>query len=271
VYFKIFCKALPLFAGYWTSEGSNVLTSSAWFQPRSVSFPIRCNPEALIGKRLSKPWMSALQSLSSDPAGQRLVRLSWPGDRQAEFPARLDGSLCVDPLSLTAQPLWDLLVTAGRLDALTSEEARVMSYGKWEDPILGLAGAYALYATGSDLVLTVLSNLRVLQMKHPDVTLLKAADAVHRLGAVGQRNDAVSSLASSSAVPVLRWGIPIARVLAQSVPPVDAVTRWDALLATVERTLSPTSVWTAWTTSATIPAVSQVRTSSETNPRSRGQ
>src|SRR6266567_1986269 len=67
------CRSLSLktpFSWYRTSAGSSVLMSSACSQPRSVSFPIKWNPEAVTGYRFNSPWLSALQGLSS---GARLL------------------------------------------------------------------------------------------------------------------------------------------------------------------------------------------------------
>ena len=60
---------LGVAAALWR-DGNNVLMSSACSQPRSVSFPIRMNSDAVTGYRCSNPWLSALQGL---PSGARLL------------------------------------------------------------------------------------------------------------------------------------------------------------------------------------------------------
>jgi Caspase domain len=191
------------------------------------------------------------------PRGQRLVRLAWHSGPRVSFPARLDGVLGVElrdgavrvePLSHVPQPLWDLLVTVGRLDALTAAESHQLSYGKWEDPILGLAAAYALQSTHPELLPTVLGNLRDrLGMSYPDLILLEAS---HRLGELvdeAARVKVLRALAAEQAVPVLRWGVPLARLLVKAHAE-PLLVSWDRMLARIERGLSTLSIWTAWST-----------------------
>jgi hypothetical protein len=220
----------------------------------------RDRERALIPDRSGQPatgeadrWVLRLPDQVQPPTGQRLIHLTWP-DRQLRFPARTDGVLGVDtgsgtarvePLSHVPQPLWDLLVATGRLDALTADESHELSYGKWEDPILGLASAYALQDRHPDTLPTIIGNLRRLGVTHPDLVVLEASNGIGGLDDSQSREAALHVLAAASAVPVLRWGVPMARLLvARHRSP--QLREWDRFLARVEVGLSPTSIWTAW-------------------------
>jgi short chain dehydrogenase len=113
----------------------------------------------------SDKWAVHLPGWNQPPKGQRVIRLAWPDGTGVRVPAALDrrlgietsiGGIRVEPLSKAQQPLWDLLATAGRLDALDAAEAQQLSYGKWEDPVLGVAAAYALETRHADLLPTVI-------------------------------------------------------------------------------------------------------------------
>jgi hypothetical protein len=191
------------------------------------------------------------------PKSQRLIHLAWSGGPHLRFPARLDGQLGVqvldildgtarvEPLVHFAQPLWDLLVSTGRLDALTPEQAHELSYGKWEDPILGLAAAYALQSTYPTILPVVLQNLRRLGMTYPDIVILEATSGLAGLNDAGAREEALRGLAAASVVPVLRWGVPLARLLLAR-HPIEVFANWDSFLAGIERQLSAHSIWTVW-------------------------
>ena len=120
-----------------------------------------------------------------------------------------------------------------------------LSYGKWEDPILGLASAYALQDRHPDTLPTIIGNLRRLGVTHPDLVVLEASNGIGGLDDSQSREAALHVLAAASAVPVLRWGVPMARLLvARHRSP--QLREWDRFLARVEVGLSPTSIWTAW-------------------------
>jgi hypothetical protein len=177
--------------------------------------------------------------------------------RSMEFPLLGSRSLAVqpgpgfrvEPLSAVPAPEWDLLVAKGELDELSAQDAEFLTYAKWEDALIGLAGAYALFARRAwkDLR-TVTSNLRGL-FEVVDVDLLAIA------AARGDDREPLSEEAAATLrrrvgqIPVFRWGPRVARGLIEQVPqPGDALMRWWSLLDRIERTLAPNSVWTAWRT-----------------------
>jgi hypothetical protein len=144
------------------------------------------------------------------------------------------------------------------LDALPAERAYELTYRKWEDALLGLAGAYAVYALPADertdpFLQTVLGNLTVLAYRPhgrpvPDIDLLGAALTARRGGALspGERST-LESWGRSGAVPVLRWGVPLAiRLVDDGVLPVTSFGRWREELCRIEEAMSSISVWTAW-------------------------
>ena len=94
----------------------------------------------------------------------------------------------VEPLSLTPSPDWDLLLSAGRLDVLTTEQAVALTNLKWSDYLVGLAGAYAVYASGDpeylDVVVANLEGLGPLL----DVSLLAYAAELRREAATSSEN-----------------------------------------------------------------------------------
>jgi hypothetical protein len=207
---------------------------------------------------VSDRWIVTLPEWDKPPKGQRIIRLVWPDGGEVRVPASLDrrlgveassGGVRVEPLSRVQQPLWDLLATAGRLDALDAAEAQELSYGKWEDPVLGVAAAYALETRRADLLPTVIENLKWLQVKVPDVRLIEANNALVTTSTLDTAVEVVKELAAAAALPVFRWGVPMARLLAALVEQTPAVREWDTMLARVERGLSMTSVWTAWSES----------------------
>ena len=211
-----------------------------------------------IEKIASDRWVVHLPEWKRLPRGQRVIRLAWPDGGEVRVPAALDrrlgietsvGGVRVEPLSKAQQPLWDLLATAGRLDALDAAEAQELSYGKWEDPVLGVAAAYALETRHADLLPKVIENLKWLQVNVPDVRLIEANNALATTGTLETAIEVVDELAAAAAVPVFRWGVPMARLLAARVEQTPAVREWDTMLARVEGGLSLTSVWTAWSES----------------------
>jgi hypothetical protein len=207
-------------------------------------------------------WAVHLPEWNKQPSGQRIIRLAWPDGREVRVPAALNRRLGietsvsgvrVEPLSKSEQPLWDLLATAGRLDALNDEEAQELSYAKWEDPVLGVAAAYALETRHSKLMPTVIDNLKRLQTEMKrlpvnvfDVRLIEANHAFATTGTLETATEVITELAAAAAVPVFRWGIPMARLLAARVEQTPKIREWDTMLARIEEGLSLTSVWTAW-------------------------
>jgi hypothetical protein len=164
------------------------------------------------------------------------------------------GGLRVEPLSAVPAPAWDLLVAMGRLDALRPDEAVELTRRKWDDWLLGLAGAYAIYAIDAGesarYLDEVIGNLdRLADERVPDLDLLRIALGSRR----GKRADPAGRLASwaeAGAVPILRWGVPLALQLVAPLADREPFARWRQALAEVARTLSPISTWTAWTPAA---------------------
>jgi len=172
---------------------------------------------------------------------------------------RSGGGLRVEPLSAVPEPAWDLLMSLGRLDALSAEDARELTYGKWEDWLLGLAGAYAIYAQPAahshQYLREVLTNLDRLGVRAPDLDLLWVALAgFGNPGPPGHEGDGDAApidlgrlrpWAEAGSVPLLRWGVPLAlRLLAGVEEP--ALAGWRFSLTEIRRRLSPISTWTAW-------------------------
>jgi hypothetical protein len=158
--------------------------------------------------------------------------------------------LRVEPLSPIGAPEWDLLVATGRLDSLSPEDRRKLSERKWEDPIMGLAAAYAIHVAGERRQLeTVLLNTRTLfgPLGPCDLDLLEIA-AAHPGG--GRLNAGEShrldGLAGQGVVPAFRWGVGLALDLAAHTRRAPALEAWTIALREVEERLSPLSIWTAW-------------------------
>jgi hypothetical protein len=156
----------------------------------------------------------------------------------------------VEPLSAVPSPSWDLLMALGRLDALSAANALELTASKWDDWLLGLAGAYAVYANPAshspDYLEAVLGNLDRLGHRAPDFDLLRI---VLRSGGETPAAESLSGLrpwAEAGSVPLLRWGVPLALRLLEGARD-EPLVRWRDALAEIGRRLSPISTWTAWT------------------------
>ena len=163
------------------------------------------------------------------------------------------GGLRVEPLSSLDSPAWDLLVALGRLDALSAQEALALSQGKWEDWLLGLAGAYAFFARPADRPRSyldmMLRHLGRFQHSAPDLDLLRIAWRARGKEPAEKELRRLRPWAEAGSIPLLRWGVPLAlRLLAKTGDP--SLVRWREALAEVSRRLSPISTWTAWTGSS---------------------
>jgi len=167
------------------------------------------------------------------------------------FPLNANGAVAIDlaaepraePLSWTSEPNWDRLVSSGRLEDLSEEQASMLTYAKWESPLLGLAGAYACYAQRrDDLLPVVLGNLARLDDQIPDLPILEAA--------LDRRNDVrrletarrLEALQASASVPMFRWGVGIGVLAAEHYSLSDLKRTYGAL----ETRLVNGSVWTLW-------------------------
>ena len=164
----------------------------------------------------------------------------------------------VEPLSGVAMAEWDVLLARGLLDGLTAQEAVQLTFGKWEDPLLGLAGAYAVHAQPvgkrkKTFLPRVIQNLRrisrrPLGMNVPDIDLLSAAHTARtRKKATPEDRELLERWATEGAVPVLRWGVSLGvRLIEDGVLRGAAFEHWREQLVGIEESLSPVSVWTAW-------------------------
>ena len=159
------------------------------------------------------------------------------------------GGLRVEPLSAVPTPSWDLLMAMGRLDALNPDDAVELTRRKWDDQLLGLAGAYAIYSISAEDIRyldEVLGNLdQLMEARVPDLDLLRIALRL-RQGRRVPRARLLKPWATAGAVPILRWGVPLALQLLGPLAGREPFARWRSALAGIERTLSPISTWTAW-------------------------
>jgi hypothetical protein len=148
-----------------------------------------------------------------------------------------DDWIRVEPLSVVQEPIWDLLVAVGRLDALAPEDLVALSRQKWLDPLLGVAAAYGLYAARSWAYLDeVLGNLARLT-RIPDVPLLRSAAAIQQHK---KREQAIADRPNAY-IPRFRWGVEIGADLSQSLDE-----GWVGEMSAIANHLSPLSIWTAW-------------------------
>jgi hypothetical protein len=170
---------------------------------------------------------------------------------------RVRGDLRVEPLAVVPSAAWDVLLFRGLLDDLPIERALELTAAKWKDAILGLAGAYAVYALPAEkrpsgVLEQVLDNLRLLGRRAggrrmPDVDLLRAALTASGGDVSRTHLDGLKRWAEHGAVPVLRWGVALAiRLIEDDVLPKETFTRWLEALQGIEASLSPVSVWTVW-------------------------
>ena len=137
----------------------------------------------------------------------------------------------------------------------------MLTYDKWQDALLGVAGAYAIYALPDDrrepnVLRTVIGNLRQLAAKPgglrvPDTDLLAVALFAQSRESIPL--DVVRSAvswAARGAIPVLRWGVPLAiRLIQEHVLVGPDVKRWCDDLVRIEEAMPSFSVWTAWRSS----------------------
>jgi caspase domain-containing protein len=166
--------------------------------------------------------------------------------------------LIVEPLSAVDSPAWDVLLVGGHLDGLSPATTVELTSAKWRDPLLGLAGAYAVYAlpTGPMVdryLATVTRNLARLggaepRLRVPDITLLKVALMTRRGRSIPDHDlSALERWANQGALPVLRWGVPLAITLAEPYAHRNpSIARWVEQLREIETNLSAASVWTVW-------------------------
>ena len=162
-----------------------------------------------------------------------------------------------EPLSLLPNSEWDAIVAAGRLNAVSPEQAVGITSAKWFDPLIGLAGAYACFARGAEEDLqVVLDNLARLHPDLPDLAVLQAG-----LDRALDRNMAdtrhlLETLVASKAVPVFRWGVAIG-LLGAGYYEVEPLAH---ALSDLESRLVPSSIWTLWEMEGRILVISRTPT-----------
>jgi hypothetical protein len=203
----------------------------------------------------SAAWALAMSGETPTQAGPQVAVLV--GSDPVAFPLsgrpmavdRSSGGLRVEPLSGVPAADWDLLVATGRLDAVTLNQAVKLALEPSQDGILPLAAAYAVFAAQAwgDLA-RVVKNQAAHRGPSLDLDLLAIA-VEHSRGKEVSKNSLgkLARWAELGAVPWFRWGVPI--VLDQLTDAGDEplLGRWRAALEGVQRGLSPSSTWTAWT------------------------
>lgn len=161
----------------------------------------------------------------------------------------------IEPLSATNSPLWDLLVSAGRLDALDTSNTPELTRAR-TPPLLRIAGMYGSYVNGFDELLAAL--LRGFHLAGPtdeiasalpDLVILRHAYAMRFADRISGDVMAeftdpaqLKAFASDARVPMFKWGFDIGRAVARHFD-VPALVR---KLQRVEDRLMTASTWTLW-------------------------
>ncbi|MFE5973160.1 hypothetical protein ACFQ64_13490 [Streptomyces sp. NPDC056460] len=163
------------------------------------------------------------------------------------LPLALDsdgGATRVEPLSTMAHAEWDALVSLGRLSGHDPRRLLQADQAWAPDPVLTLARAYACFAAGADTYTRgLLGLLRARGADICDIAVLESATALRAGGSAPQAaRSALAPWAEAETVPVLRWGVAPAVVLAEELD----LRGWRKRLETVEASLSPNSVWSVW-------------------------
>ncbi|MEK6225566.1 MAG: hypothetical protein AABM40_04640 [Chloroflexota bacterium] len=177
------------------------------------------------------------------------------GGKQIEFPllpprglgVQRGAAFRVEPLSNIDAAEWDLLVGKGELDSLRPEDAIKLTQQKWFDLLLGLGGAYALYAQRAWGNLGIVTaNLQGLGLNVLDVQMLALVAQVQ--GDLPTSTQVAHALAGRNGqVPVFRWGIRLAKSLTEQINrPGPDLMRWWGRLDHIEQTMARSSVWTTW-------------------------
>jgi hypothetical protein len=218
-------------------SGSNIVDTDG----RSVGGRLEARPEA---------WRPTWTGRAFDPRPnevrlprwQRYVSrdgLRFPLNEVGAIALNLGRAVRAEPLSRTRSKQWDRVVSFGELARLTDSEAESLASRKWDDLLLGLAGAYSCYANGQDAFLAgTLDNLRELEPDLPDVAILEAAlDARQK-----KERSEVSRRLWNAGIPVFRWGVAIGRLAAEHYQAEGLGER----LRTVESGLVELSTWTLW-------------------------
>jgi hypothetical protein len=165
---------------------------------------------------------------------------------------RSAGSPRVEPLSAVDAPEWDLLVAAGRLEALSADDAWRLARSKWTDWVMGLGAAYPLYAHRAwDRLEEVCHYLTMLAGAYGpqlDVELLGLARSLEKDRMSKADAARLRRLAHPEAVPLFNWGVGLAlRLLERAGEGGPTLVRWRQALERIQTRMSPLSVWTVWT------------------------
>jgi Caspase domain len=163
----------------------------------------------------------------------------------------------VEPLVTSNLPEWDLIASVARLDVLTENDIRDLLYEKWNDPLVGLAGAYALQATlgdpkfrnisqnfareGEHPLITVTNNLRRANLDCVDIDILTAT-------VLGVREVNLGKWSRGQHIPYFRWGVELAINLLDKAEfhLSDETKEWHTRLQEIRARQASTSAWTVW-------------------------
>lgn len=212
-------------------------------------------PVAAKAELLSNPGLWRVTLPGPTPAASAIIE---DGGHRREFllygnrglAVQRGSSFRVEPLSIIDAPEWDLLVAKGELDALAPDEVTRLTQQKWFDPLLGLAGAYALYARQSWGELRIVTGnlqglLAVVGTEPVDLRLLELVGANH--GDILTTEQVQELTSHVGQVPLFRWGVRLGRTLIEQVErPGPELMRWWARLDLIERTGAQSSIWTTW-------------------------
>ncbi|MBY8847138.1 hypothetical protein [Streptomyces sp. SP2-10] len=157
-----------------------------------------------------------------------------------------EGAAWVEPLSTTPAPEWDDLVSLGHLGGHNPKSLLKADKAWAPDAVLTTARAYACYAAGADTYTrSLLRLLRDRGIDIPDIAVLEGATALRSKDSVPKSvRSALTHWADAGTVPVMRWGIAPAVVLAQTI----GLDVWCSRLEAIEESLSPVSIWAVWRT-----------------------
>jgi hypothetical protein len=164
----------------------------------------------------------------------------------------------VEPYSNTGMIEWDLIVSCGRLDAISRERITSLCGDSWpkeESWLLQLGIAYAAYATGSwNDLRSAIQHLRSSGIDVIDVDLLDF-ECIIQLGPDHKPDRALASRLiqrlGAGALSIFRWGMPLARrasthnrylsLIERAMPKASTFVTWIAAARTMDRTPTPTT------------------------------
>jgi hypothetical protein len=206
-------------------EGWEVFNYHDVFSDRRDALRLRLQPHGTDAAAAGTPL-----TLMTIPPGDRTLLI----DLSGKVPR-------VEPMANAPMPEWDLLVSAGRIDALPRDRLIALSefglYG--QDGLFELTVAYAAWVVGAREhlahLLDVLPDLARWERNALDVDLLRLQ--LYDEGP-NELQQSVCRRVIEGEVPLLRWGVPLAAALFE---------HDDNPAAIIERTLLPGSVLTAWT------------------------